>query len=294
VKRGSLLALVLLVACSPAPPPSVLVVFAPGADGDALSAELATFSDRTGIPLAIHRGSSADITDRLIGKAGEPADVLITDNVIDIWRAAERGALRPIVSGAFDAQPDSLKDPDGFWAAIEARPFAILVNGASGPAIVDLDDLGAPQYAGSVCLSTSSLPANRALLAYLIDARGLLETERLVRRWVRNLAQPPFATDAELLGALQSGACRYAIAAPAAPGDDAAGMRIALPMVDITAIGINRHATSPEAALVLVDWLLDKAMLQEPGAGQRPTAAVRVAGWHDEEAGLLAERAGYR
>jgi len=143
-----------------------------------------------------------------------------------------------------------------------------------------------------VCLASSELPANRTLIAYLIDTRGVKEAERLVRRWVRNLAEAPYATDAELRDAVRSGACDYAIVSTAYPL--AGNWRLAPGpySYDATAIGIGRHAAQPELAHELVDWVLENKAVSIPGNAELPAAAV--AGWHDEEARLLAERAGYR
>jgi hypothetical protein len=61
---------------------------------------------------------------------------------------------------------------------------------------------------------------------------------------------------------------------------------------DIQGIGVARHANHPEEAARLVAWLLETAPATEPvnSDGRH----VGIAGWRDEEARLLAERAGYR
>jgi hypothetical protein len=62
--------------------------------------------------------------------------------------------------------------------------------------------------------------------------------------------------------------------------------------MDVDAIGITRHARQPESAQRLVEWLLDKKTVHVvDGSGRR---SVGIAGWRDEEARLLAERAAYQ
>ncbi len=109
---------------------------------------------------------------------------------------------------------------------------------------------------------------------------------------MRNLAEAPYATDAELRDALRSGICEYAVVSNAShlAGNwrPASGPH----SYDATAIGIGRHASQPELARELVDWVLENQAVSIPGGADLPAAAV--AGWRDEEARLLAERAGYR
>jgi len=281
-----------VVACDKGPPPPPVVVFATGEDGDALSLLLEDFTDDTGIPVAVEWGTSADNAHKLINKSGTPADVLITDNVADIWRAADRGALRPIVSEAFDLVHASLKDPDREWAAVDVRFLTISHAHDVRPLAIQLDDLGSPEFSGRVCLSSPDLSINRSLIAYLIDERGVKEAERLVRRWVKNLAVPPFFSEAELAAAIRSGKCDYGIVSWPNEFEDAIPFPTDRRYVDISAAGVGRHAESPEAAQKLVGWILNKRRMDFRGEPEPVFAGI--AGWRDEDARLLAERAGYR
>ncbi len=105
---AGILCVLFLAACDEGPPSPPVVVFATGEDGGALSMLFADFTDDTGVPVRVEWGTSAENANRLINKSGAPADVLITDNVADTWRAADEGALRPIRSDAFDSTQDFL------------------------------------------------------------------------------------------------------------------------------------------------------------------------------------------
>ena len=278
------------------PPPPPLEVLAAAEVEELLAGDFDRFSKETGIPVAVTWGDSAALADRLIDKSGGPVDVIITSNAADVWRAADRGALRPIESAALELQPAFLRDPDAYWGALSFRWHAIYHHEKAGPTVLHVRDLGEPEFAGRICLSSSHLPANRSLLAYLIDANGVLEAERLVRRWVRNLAHPPFGSELELLHAVRDGTCRYGIASWGEP-EPVTGV---LPVVSepstlhVTAVGVNRHAPHPDAAQTLADWLLRHREPWTQSAEKTAPPAVHIAGWRDEEARLLAERAGYR
>lgn len=286
-----LLCALLLGCTSPEPPAAPLVVYASVEDGESLAAMLDEFTTATGIPVDIRPGTAADHVDAMIGKTGDPADALITDDIIEIWRAADRGALRPVQSAALRDHHASLRDPDALWFVNEIRPLAVARTGDAAPWMVSFEELGEPSFAGRVCLTSALLVNSRVLLAHLIERNGEREAERLVRRWVRNLARPPFADEARLREAIRSGACDYGIVSN--PHTVFGNWDKTPPQAyAATAIGVGRHAASPDAAQALADWALRNASVRIPSYAALPHAGI--AGWRDGEARLLAERAGYR
>ena len=98
-----------LAACGAGEPPAAVVVYVPASLEQALQERLA------GSPFDIKlvTGEGGTLTNRVIDKRDVPrADVLVTSNAHDIWRAAERGALRPIESADLGALPAGVRDPD--------------------------------------------------------------------------------------------------------------------------------------------------------------------------------------
>ena len=296
IRLSAMLPLLLLAACGgPAERQGPAVhVYATEDDPAGLQPLLSAFTDETGIPVSFEWGNSSDNTDRLIGKSGRPADVLITDNVVDIWRTAEEGALRPITSAALETVDPHLRDPDRYWSALHRRFIAIAVSpSANIQTSGGYDDLGAPSYNGKLCLSSVENSVNRALIAMLIVDLGLKNTERLVRSWMMNLSRPPFETEEQLLAALTSGTCEYGVVSDTLIPKDGM-LRIGpVPLyADISAIGVGRHATQPERAQQLVDWILR----EHPPAGLAEWNGrnISVVGARDEDARKLAERVRYR
>jgi iron(III) transport system substrate-binding protein len=292
MRRLALLLTALLFGCnSSEPPPRPLVVYAAVEDGERLETMLEEFTLATGIPVDIRAGTATAHVDAMIAKTGAPADVLIADDVVEIWRAADRGALRPIASAAIGEHHVSLRDPDALWFVNEIRPLAVARAGDVAPWLVSFDELGGPSFAGRLCLSSPTLVNNRVLLANLIERNGVREAERLVRRWIRNLAQPPYADEASLREAIRSGNCDYGIVSN--PHTVFGNWDKAPPQAyGATALGVGRHAASPAGAQALADWVLRNASLRIPSYEALPHAGI--AGWRDEEVRLLAERAGYR
>lgn len=288
-----------------------VVVYAAYDNAEYLEGLFGDFTKQTNIPVTLRLGESGQLVDDIIANRGAPpADVLLADNVADAWRAADEGALRPIAVDNVDGVAGFLRDPDRLWVA--TRMTAIVI--ASSPQTAEelpttYADLAGPMYADRVCLSSSSLPVNRSLIAMLIAELGNRPAERVVRGWVRNLAAPVFETEAELSVAVESGRCDFAIL----PSSLAAGAST-LPKpayVHIEGAGVARHARYPESAQRLVNWMLSAdvqerhaeamkayptltSLLEAAQPGDVSKKSVGLAGWHDNDAVLLAERAGYR
>lgn len=267
-----------------------LVVYAPAEFEERL---VEWFAD-SGFAVTIVAGESTALTDKIINKQDAPqADVLITSNVLDIWRAGDQGALRPMQGGALEDVPAVLKDPDKTWVAYGHRRLVIAAAQNAGRTQgMDFRHLGSTEMAGRLCLSSSRLPLNRMLVAMLIEELGARPAEHLVRGWVRNLAQAPYASQDELVAALKRGDCMFGIVSS---GDDLESLSL-LPTnpryVAINGVGISRHAQHPDAAQALVRWMLST---YQPGELNASGAShVGIAGWRAEDARLLAERAGYR
>ena len=308
----------LLAACTPETPPAVpqsalpVVVYAAYEDKTYLPALLEEFTRDTGILVIVRNGTLPGIIDDVLqDRVSPPADVLLTPSVAGVWRAAEEGQLRPNYSAQLASVPAWLRDPDNYWVALSYQ-IAVIAYDPQQFAAADLaayESLALPQFRQKLCLSSSALPINRSVIAMLLQKLGTREAELAVRGWVANLAAPPFDTEQELVGALESGTCAAAIVSA---GIAATGRNVALRTPDQTsaaaeAMGITRHARNPEGAAQLVDWLLQHqvqarhaatvaaspAATDVEGIGLR-TAAIVQAASGDTEAGLLAERARYR
>ena len=288
MKRLWLVVVLLLGACDSAQPARV-TVYVPTHFEEQATAWLR----ESGLEVTVIAGDSRANTDLIVGKQDAPrADVLVTSGVVDIWYAADNGALRPIAGDAFKDLPDTFKDPDGMWAATESRYMTIgTAPGLDILASLDLQQLAAPELSAQVCLSTSVLVDNRALIAMLIAEFGNRPAERIVRGWVRNLAAAPFESEEELIDALRAGDCRYGIISSAADAVGIERIDLASRYYNIQGVGVARHAQNPEAAQQLLNWMLAQGSWDElPASNSRN---VGQAGWYEEEARLLAERAGY-
>ena len=285
----------LLLGCDAGPQPEALVVYAVGTDKSILTSRFSEFTDDTGIPVTLQFSKSSTHVDLVIHNSGSPtADVLVTNNVADIWRAADEGALRLLRSDKLQGVADHLKDPEGLWVATGYRRTVVAVNRQAGiPQFNDFNYLARAELRGQLCLVSAASPLSRSLIAMLIAELGVKPAERLVRGWIHNLAAAPFESELALLDAVRSGTCVYGIVSDAVTDGSTHVIAPGPGYFDIDGIGVARHARNPENALRLVDWMISR-QLPDSDAVIASEHNIGIAGWRDEDARLLAERALYR
>ena len=285
--------------------PDPVAVYASVADGERFDALVQSFTEETGIRVILKTGDPDLIVKAVIADNGSPpADVLLTADIARAWLAADEGGLRAVQSEQLgQAVAARLRDPENLWFAIGVRRAVIVYDQRT----LDLGDIG--DYANlsdarlrdKLCLSSSSLPVSRALIAMLIADIGQRPAEIVVRGWKRNLAQLVFDTEADMLEAIESGRCGAGIASDVAvdafladrPESALAVVMPAVAHINVDAAGIARHARNPAGAQELIEWLARRAALTDDALAGVSTNNVGIAGWRDEDAIKLAERAAY-
>lgn len=277
-----------------------VVVYAAFEDDAQLQGLFARYTEETGTLVIIRRGVPQDIvTDLIENRVSPPADILMTNSVVDIWRAGEEGALRPIASETVASRsPGWSRDADDLWAGIGFRSAVIVYDEAvaSIDGSLDYASLQQPNYGGTLCLSSSSNAINRTVIAMLIDALDVRPAELIVRGWMKNLALPVFDSEHQVIEAIESGACGIGIVSSSVAATSNLSVHApSSPFVDVDGVGIGRHARNPDGARALLNWLFDElpeAYFESiDEAGQKNVSLVA---WYQEDAIKLAERAHYR
>jgi iron(III) transport system substrate-binding protein len=228
------------------------------------------FEEATGIDVELRGGTAPELFERL-RREGEdtPADVLITTDLANLWRAEEAGLLHNVTTPELEANvPAELHDPDGAWWALTTRLRVPVVSTERVPEgeVTSYEDLGDPRYRGRTCLRTSSNEYNQSLVADMIAKRGRDETEALLRSWMDN--DPAIInSDGELLAAIEAGDCDVGLSnhyylgraldenadfpvAPAWPDQDGAGAH-----ANVSGIGVVRSSDAREDAVALMEFL---------------------------------------
>lgn len=328
MRRSLLLLLLSLSACqnqeeaSPKPSPTSgrpVVVYIAVPQDRGFDAVLAEFTRVTGIQTIVRRGNPAAIVQDVIDDdIATPADVLITHSVAVVSVAAEEGALRAQTGSPVVARsPAGLHDPDLLWLALGYSPVVVVRREDESATGGDLAAMADASSATSLCLSSSSNPANRAAIAALIKAYEVRPAELLVRGWLKKLDGPPLPSAAALIEAIRDGQCATGLTL-AADAIGVKGLRLeptAPAATEGIAIGIARHARNPLEAQQLIDWLFSPSAQEQiaavtalfpavtdatvpaavSAAVDRPAEPVTLSqvAWFAHDATRLAERARY-
>lgn len=224
-----------------------------------------------------YRLLSDDMDEREV-RLGNPdlmpdTDLYLAASLAEAWAAAEADALRPVFSDVVAGTlPAELRDSESRWFALSRRARVVAYNSDQVDTyaldrLTSYAELADERWRGQLCVSSSAVPGNRVLVAFLISRHGVREAEIIVRGWRANLAMTVFTNDGTLLNAIADGQCGIGLVgsnvlasflrnSPAAR----VGMHwFADPdntVTDISAAAVTRHAAEPAQAEALLEWLV--------------------------------------
>lgn len=235
------------------------------------------YTAKTGIRIRYITDNAGPLISRLENeREATPADMFITVDAGSLWQASERGLLRPIDSETLKENvPVHLRADNNEWFGLSVRARTIIHTTDTDR--VDLDDLSTyealadPKWRDRVCLRTSKKVYNQSLVATMINALGVEETEEVVKGWVANLATPPYSNDTVTMEAIVAGQCDVSLVntyyfgrlqrdkpdVPLAlfwPNQDGRGVHI-----NVSGAGITKHAKNPDEAQKLLEWLASES-----------------------------------
>jgi iron(III) transport system substrate-binding protein len=266
------------------------------------------FTKQTGIKVNVIEGDVGPLLQRLQSEGrNSPADLFITADVGNLWRAEEAGVLQPVKSAVLDETiPTHLRDPNGQWYGLSQRARILVYNKEKvQPAeIATYESLADPKWKGRILVRTSSHVYNQSLIASLIAAHGPEKTEQWVRAVAANLARPPKGGDTDQIKAVAAGEGDVAIsnsyyfarlASSDKPEDKAvvAKLGIVFPNqgdrgthVNISGAGVTKYAPHRDSAIKLLEFLVtpESQKVFAEGNNEYPVrsgvpAAAVVASW---------------
>jgi iron(III) transport system substrate-binding protein len=168
------------------------------------------FAEQTGADLRIRGGSASELYERLKSEGDDtPADVLITVDAANLWRAKEAGLLEPLRSPRLEsAVPADLRDPDGPWFGLLLRARTIMrsTERVRPDEVTTYQGLGDPRWKGRLCLRSGTSEYNVSFVADRLAKDGRAATERMLSRWMAN--DPDIlGSDTDVLEAIADGDC---------------------------------------------------------------------------------------
>ena len=241
---------------------------------------LERFRDQTGIEFNLVTGKADALLKRLrMEGEASPADVFITVDAGRLHRAKEAGVLQKIGSESIDAAvPAHLRDADGFWVALSKRARTIIYarDRVDAAALSTYEGLADPTWNGRICIRSSGNIYNQSLVASMIEASGVEQTEAWAEALVGNFARPPAGGDTDQLRAVAAGECDVAVAntyyfgrlAASSKEEDqavAAALKVFWPNqgegdrgvhMNVSGVGITASAQNRESAIRLLEFLV--------------------------------------
>jgi iron(III) transport system substrate-binding protein len=168
------------------------------------------FASETGTDLSLRGGSATELYERIRAEGEEtPADLLITVDAANLWRATEAGLLEPLESDDLNRLvPEDLRDPGGHWYGLALRARTIMRSAERvGPnEVTTYEGLGDPRWNGRLCLRSGTSEYNVSFVADRLAKDGPEATEEMLRSWMDN--DPEIVgSDVDVLEAIADGDC---------------------------------------------------------------------------------------
>ncbi len=290
------------------------------------------YTKETGVRIKFITDKAGPLLARLKAEGrNSPADLLITVDAGNLWKAASDGVLQKTSSPVLRRNiPKYLRDPNGYWFGISVRARTIVYSTkrVQPTALSTYEALADKKWRGSLCLRTSRKVYNQSLVAMMMARLGKTKTEQVVKGWVANLATDVFSNDTSLLKAIIAGQCDVGIVntyyygrlvkkqgvIPVAlfwPNQRGRGVH-----VNVSGAGITRYARHPKVAKKFLEWLsspkaqnlfADRNMeypanprvkphkiVASWGRFKQDTINVSLAGKYQRQAVKLMDHAGYK
>jgi iron(III) transport system substrate-binding protein len=168
------------------------------------------FAAETGTDLSLRAGSATELYERIRAEGEDtPADVLITVDAANLWRATEAGLLEPLDSPDLNRLvPEDLRDPRGHWygLALRARTIMRSADRVGPEEVTTYEELGDPRWNGRLCLRSGTSEYNVSFVADRLAKDGPEATEEMLRSWMDNDPEI-LGSDVDVLEAIADGDC---------------------------------------------------------------------------------------
>ena len=172
------------------------------------------FTDATGITINRIEGNADELITRMEAEGdNSPVDVFLTVDTVRITRAKDLGLLQSIDSPVLEAAiPAYLQDVDNQWFAFSQRARILFYdkNDVANPPAT-YQDLAKPEYAGKVCIRSSSNVYTQNIVAALTAHLGEDAAGDWAKAVVANFARDPQGGDTDQLRGIVSGECDIAM-----------------------------------------------------------------------------------
>ncbi|MGF6594856.1 extracellular solute-binding protein [Pseudomonas sp. 2835] len=229
------------------------------------------YTKETGVKIKFITDKEAPLMQRIKAEGeNATADLLLTVDAGNLWQAEQMGILQPIKSDVIDKNiPAQYRASSHQWTglSLRARTIAYSTDRVKPEELSTYEALADKNWEGRLCLRTAKKVYNQSLTATLIETHGEQKTEEIIKGWVNNLSTDVFSDDTALLQAINAGQCDVGIVNTYYYGrlhkeNPKLAVKLFWPNqadrgvhVNLSGIGLTKHAPHPEAAKKLVEWM---------------------------------------
>lgn len=235
------------------------------------------FKEETGITVNLIQGKAPELVERIkLEGQNSPADIYITTDAANLWRAQEAGLFQPVTSEHLSKViPAQFHEPTGLWYAFATRA-RVLVYAKDKVKPADLstyEALTAPEWKGRVLSRSSGNEYVQSMTAALIAHLGEEKAEAWAKGIVANFARAPKGGDTDQIRAVAAGEADVAIVnhyyyarlvASDKPEDKAVVEKVGLffpdqatfgTHINVSGAGVVKNAPHKEAAIKFLEYL---------------------------------------
>ena len=229
------------------------------------------YTAKTGVKVKFITDKEAPLMQRIKAEGENGvADLLLTVDAGNLWQAEQMGILQPIKSDIIDQNiPPQYRASSHDWTGLSLRARTIIysTDRVKPEQLSTYEALADKQWEGRLCLRTAKKVYNQSLTATLIENYGEAKTEAIVKGWVNNLSTDVFSDDNAVIQAIEAGQCDVGVVNTYYYGrlhkqNPTLPVKIFWPNqgdrgvhVNLSGIGLTKHAPHPEAAKKLVEWM---------------------------------------
>ncbi|MBT8765839.1 extracellular solute-binding protein [Metapseudomonas boanensis] len=260
------------------------------------------YTAKTGVPIKFITDKEAPLMQRIKAEGENGvADLLLTVDAGNLWQAEQMGILQPFTSKVIETNiPSQYRSSTQGWIglSLRARTIVYSTERVKPEELSTYEALADANWEGRLCLRTAKKVYNQSLTATLIETHGAAKAEEILKGWVNNLATDVFADDNAVIQAVDAGQCDVGIVNTYYYGrlhKENPDLRVKIfwpnqadrgVHVNLSGIGLTKHAPHPEAAKALVEWMttdeaqgLFASINQEFPANPAVKPSAEVAAW---------------
>jgi len=182
---------------------------------DSDNAVYKSFTDKTGIKINLVEADAGKLIERIKSEgANSPADVIITVDAGNLYRAQSEGLLQPVRSRLLETRiTANLREPSGLWFGLTKRARVIVYNKnkVNPSAFSTYENLASPKWRNKIAVRSSTHVYNQSLVASMVVSIGAKKTEDWVKGFVANFARSPEGNDTAQIRAVASGVADLAL-----------------------------------------------------------------------------------